>query len=280
MLRFSTPLLLNTLLAMVAARINVVLLGTAMPSEQVGIFDLVFQISLVGGLFLTSFNMVFAPMVADLSNRNQHAELQSLYQTATRWILTLALPVFAGIVLFAPQLLAIFGPDFAPGAPALIILAAAQLVNVAVGAVGYLLVMSGHPAVTAANSLVGLVLTVGLNLWLVPSWGLLGAATAQAVMLTTVNVLGLAAVWRLLKLQPFSRAYVKPFAAVLVSAAAGWLGVQALAGVEAEWWAEILAGGGVLVLVYLAVLVFLHLEPEDRAIVEAGRRRLFDRAES
>ena len=50
------------------------------------------------------------------------------------------------MIIFAPALMRIFGPDFEVGWPVLVIGTLGQLVNCAVGSVGYLLLMSGQPA--------------------------------------------------------------------------------------------------------------------------------------
>jgi hypothetical protein len=84
-------------------------------------------------------------------------------------------------------------------------------------------------------------------------------------------------VWWLLRLQPFSRAYGKPFAAVAVSALAAYRTVQLLQSAGASGLAQHIAGAAALGSSYLAAHLLLHLEPEDRLIIEAERRRLFVR---
>lgn len=278
LLRYSIPIFLANILGILSARANLLLLGVFMENQEVGVFELIFQISLVGSMFLTSFNMIFAPMVADLSSQGHWAELQQLYQTATRWILTMALPVFIGLALLAGPLLTVFGPDFRAGTDALRILAVAQLLNIAVGSVTYLLTMSGHPAAATVNSAVGLTLTVGLNLWLVPRWGLLGAAIAQGAMLATVNLLGLIEVRWLLKLQPYTSSYRKPLLSAVLAGLVAFGLMQFLERMHFEAvilrWIQLVTVSVALLTTYSFALCLQGLERTDQELLAGVYHRL------
>ena len=117
-------------------------------------------------------------------------EVRRIYAAATGWVVRLSLPAFVALLVFPDELLRLFGPDFAAGAAVTVILALGQLVNAATGPCGTLLNMSGRVALNMADNLAALVLNVLLNLWLIPAYGIVGAAVAWAVSLAAVNVPG------------------------------------------------------------------------------------------
>ena len=82
----------------------------------------------------------------------------------------------------------IFGPDFEAGWPILIIGCIAQLVNCGVGSVGYLLLMSGQQRRLIRIQMVMACVMIALSLFLIPSWGLVGAATAAALTNAMSNI--------------------------------------------------------------------------------------------
>src|SRR4029077_5875723 len=92
---------------------------------------------------------------------------------------------------------------------ALRILLIGQSVNVAVGSVGFILIMVGRTGwdltVYAGSFLLDLVLAFVLA----PRFGAEGAATAQAVTLAASNAVRLWLVWRFVKIQPFNRHYAR-----------------------------------------------------------------------
>jgi O-antigen/teichoic acid export membrane protein len=232
-------------------------------------------------LFLSSFNMVFAPMIADLANRKEFDLLQTTYQTATRWFLSLALPFFVGLALLAHPILSLFGPEFVAGSSTLAVLAAGQIIAVGVGSVGYLVAMSGHPQMIFWNRLAGLLLNIALTLLLLPRFGLLGAAIAQAIMIAFVNILALVEVRFLLKIQPYTKSYAKPLIAISGAGAATFVSlyVPGMFGLPeiASGLSQIGLGCLILVIAYLGLLSVQGLEQEDRRVLMGLAKGFSDR---
>jgi O-antigen/teichoic acid export membrane protein len=86
-------------------------------------------------------------------------------------------------------LITAFGPEYAGGYLALVVLATGQLLNAAAGSVGALLNMTGHARDTVAGLLAGAILNATLNLVLIPLYGIEGAAYATAITFVFWNVL-------------------------------------------------------------------------------------------
>jgi O-antigen/teichoic acid export membrane protein len=76
------------------------------------------------------------------------------------------------------------------------ILAIGQFVNVITGSVGYLLTMCGYERLQRNNFAVCAVLSVLLNVLLVPRMGAIGAAIATAATLAVQMLIAAAIVWR------------------------------------------------------------------------------------
>jgi O-antigen/teichoic acid export membrane protein len=256
---------------------EVIVLGLLAPTATLGIFGVAKRVSMVIGALLTSITVLFNPMVADLHHRGRTGELDRLFKTSTRWLFTLGWPVCLAEVLFAPEILRVFGRSFASGAPALVILAIGQLVNVGTGTVSNLLAMAGRAKLTLANSVVFLGLSIVLDLLLIPRQGLLGAAVANAGAVVVVNLLRLWQVHRVLGFGPYDRRILRPLAAGLVAGAVARLlplpGLHGLPGLGVRC---LLLG-----VLYLGLLAALGIEPEDRQVARdtlarlgrAGRRR-------
>ena len=146
-----------------------------MPRE-VGIYAVATALVTFVPIVLQSVNQIFSPTIADLYARGQIELLGRIYQTLTKWILGLTLPLAAGIIIFAPALMRIFGHDFELGWPILVIGTLGQLINCGVGSVGYLLMMSGNQGRVVRIQAVMACVMVGLSAILIPRWGITGAA--------------------------------------------------------------------------------------------------------
>jgi O-antigen/teichoic acid export membrane protein len=124
----------------------------------------------------------------------------------------------------------------------------AQLVNVGVGSVGFLLSMTNYHNVVLANSILIVAINAGLDLLLIPRFGAVGAAVASGTSIVVSNTVRLAFVGALLKMSPFAG---RQTVLVLVTGAAAMLaGMLTLAAAsDSALW----LGGGLAAAVAIAV---------------------------
>lgn len=131
-------------------------------------------LSIVAGAINTVAVPRFARNVADLHALGREA------QSATSWQLGLTLLVGIPIFCLAPMVLGFFGPEFADAAWALRVMVAAQLVNVALGPGGTLLVYTGHPRIATFGCLACIVVSAGSTALGASMFGLTGASIGYA----------------------------------------------------------------------------------------------------
>ncbi len=67
------------------------------------------------------------------------------------------------------------------------------------------------------NSITQVVTAVGLNILLIPRWGILGAAVAALISIALINFLRMIEVYFLYQMLPYSRSFIKPLIAGLVT---------------------------------------------------------------
>jgi len=91
--------------------------------------------------------------------------------------------------------MSIFGTQFTSGGNILTVLSIGQFVNVAMGSVGYLLVMSGNETLMRNSTIVAALINIVLHIILVPLAGVLGAAIASTLSLIMMNVFLAYFVW-------------------------------------------------------------------------------------
>ncbi len=198
LLRTSFPLFWVAGLDLVMRSVDVIALGTWWSTEEVGVYGVAARVSLLTSYVLVSVNAVAAPRFAALHARGEPDRLEGFARKATLLIALLTLPALLLLLAVPASVLGLFGSEFRAGAGALTVLIAGQLVNVATGPVGYLLMMSGHEKLMRNNVAAAAVLNVLLNVVLVPPFGIMGAAVATAVSLAVMNVVSAVLVHRAL----------------------------------------------------------------------------------
>jgi O-antigen/teichoic acid export membrane protein len=265
---FSAVVLGTGLLEFMMSQSDKILIGFYLGARDVGIYAVASALVTFVPILLQSVNQIFSPSIADLYARGQQQLLGRIFQTLTKWILGLTIPLAVVMVLFASPLMQIFGRDFAAGWMILIIGTVGQLVNCGVGSVGYLLMMSGNQRCLIKIEAIMAALMVLLNLLLIPRWGITGAAMAAAITNVAGNIWYLAEVRRRLGLFPYNRSYLR-LALPLGGTLAITLGLRAVFGGVQQEWAVI---GAALVLSYLAfigIALVFGLDADDQLIARS-----------
>jgi O-antigen/teichoic acid export membrane protein len=245
-----------------------VALGFYRGAHDVGIYAVAAVLIAYEPIILLSVNQIFAPVIADIHTRGEHALLGRLFQTLTKWMLGLTFPLAIVMITFARPIMRIFGHDFEVGWPILVIGTCGQLVNCGVGSVGCLLFMSGNQRRLIRVQMVMATVMVTLCFWLVPLWGLLGAAVAAAITNVGTNVWNLAEVRSALKLSPYNRSYLKILPSIGGALLVTLLMSKASVFMRASWIAIIVAAV-LAYAVFSAVALWMGLDADDRLIANA-----------
>lgn len=189
-LRSALPFTLLAGAGLINSQTDIIMLGMFRPPEDVGIYRVAVQGAGMVIFGLQAVNAVIAPQFARMYAQGDMARLQRLATVSARLSLVVALPITLVFVVAGGSIAAwIFGPEFLRAHTPLALLAIGQLMNAAMGSVGFLLTMSGHERVAARFMLMTGLLNIMMNLALIPPFGMAGAAVATAISLALWNVL-------------------------------------------------------------------------------------------
>lgn len=228
LITFSSQTMFTGFLSILMIKIDRIMIGYFSTSSDVGIYSAAANLAINVTFFLTPFAMIFSPISAELYHLNKLEELNGAFKNVTRWLLIFTLPLFFILAGFSNELLIMFGKDFTIGGTVLILISLAELINVSTGPVGILLKMSGHQLVDLKISILVLVINIFLNYFLIPVYGLIGAAIATAVAISITHLVRLSMVWKYLRIFPYDISTLKPFISFLLMGASYSLAVYLL----------------------------------------------------
>jgi len=272
---FSAAVFGVSFLEFVLGQADKILLGVFLDVRQVGIYSMAGALVAFVPVALQSVNQIFSPTIADLHARGEHALLGRLFQTLTKWILGLTLPLAFVMIIFSKPLMRLFGAAFEAGWLVLSLGTLGQLVNAGVGSVGYLLLMSGNQARLIRVQVVMAVFIVAATFGLVRPFGIAGVALAAALTNAVSNYLYLRQVRAALQLSPYNRTYLRLLGPFLTSLAltAGLRLMMRSFDLHPEW----LWTGIALVVSYASfcgLALLAGLDDDDKMIVAAIRNRV------
>ena len=240
---------------------DTLILGALKSSAEVGVYTVATRIVVLATFVMPAVTQAFAPRITDLYQRGLHSELRHAYYVVTGWNLALSLPTFALLLAFPAELLGLFGHEFSVAVTVTIVLVAGKIVDTATGPGAMMLTMSGRPGWALADNAATLGLNIWLNLVLIPSYGIIGAAVAWSVSLIVSNAVRVVQVWVVLRMAPFAATQLRTVLAAVLAGCLGLLAADPFSGP-----ARLAVGTAVIGGAYLLAIAVLHRRTEDRLV--------------
>ena len=246
----------------------ILILGAFAAGGPAGVFNAAARTATFLTIVRFAFSGIFSPIISGLHARQDTEEMGRLYKDVSRWIFTGAFVLFLVIVVFASQIMSIFGQGFGEGATALIIVAVAQLYSSSVGPAPRMLAMTENQNLTMIATAVAAVTGVVVSLILIPQFGLLGAAIGMATAIITENTGTMSAVkWRL-GYWPFNLAWLKPLFAGIIAAGITYA-ITLFVTLPGGPAPNVMVFGGFLGVLFLALLFLFGLSATDKEFLGA-----------
>ena len=228
---YSLPRALAAVFSVTITWLDVLLVGRLGSTAEAGVYGVASRLYIVGAYALQAVGTAAAPQFSELIAAGRRDDLERVYQLGTWWTMAISWPFYALMLVFPTTMMeAFFGSGYAGGGRALAVLGFAGLLDVGTGNSQAVLLMSGHSRLYAANTAAALAANVGLNLALVPRFGITGAAVAWAVSIAITNLAALLQVRYAMGVRPFGRGYPLVGGAALACFAGIPLLVRAVAG--------------------------------------------------
>ncbi|MGN9777218.1 lipopolysaccharide biosynthesis protein [Micromonospora sp. H33] len=269
--RFALPRAASVAIDTGAVWIVVLLTSVLAGQADAGVFGAVGRYILAGQLAMHGLRVAVSHQLSRLLSRGERATAAAVHRQLTAWGLVLSWPIYLLLAVFGLAFLQLFGPDFTGGATAMTVLALAMLVNTGVGNAQSLLLMGGRSGLHLAATVAGLFVTVSLGLWLIPMYGVTGAALGWAAGIATENLSAFACA-RIVTGQPLVDK------SVLRAAAATVAGVGAAAAIGVLVGGRGIPGLAVAVGVLAAGCVALLTVPRVRRGIRATMDQIRGRA--
>ncbi len=188
--RFSYALQLgvNAIIFVLLSKIDVIMLGKLIGDKAVAVYDtvvlLAFTVTLPFIALVKASEVFMQALVRDKQEQRKYKENLKL-------AIHLSLAVVLFILISPKELLHIFGMEYIVGYRALMIMAVGYVILCLMGTPIEVLNMNGHGKLSAGILVAAVIVNIVLNRWLIPHYGLEGAAAATMVSLMLSKLLGL-----------------------------------------------------------------------------------------
>jgi O-antigen/teichoic acid export membrane protein len=190
-LRVSLPMLLTSSLVLVMSWTDIIMLGIFTDEKEVGVYNVVIKLAMLAAITMMAINTIAAPKFSEFYSRGDIQGLKRVARNSTRMVFFTSLPAILILIMFPTFILEFFGQEFIVGRDALLILMISQFINISSGPVGSLLNMTGKQVALNIVMLTASIFNIVLNYFLIPIYGMEGAAIATLISLFFNKVISL-----------------------------------------------------------------------------------------
>jgi O-antigen/teichoic acid export membrane protein len=204
--RFTAPRALANAGRILIQRLDIVLVAIIRGPVDAAIYTAATRFLVLGQMGNVAISMAAQPQLSERFGRGDRAGAGAIYKATTGWLVLLTWPLYLLVINYGSAILSIFGHSYRTGSGVMVILGGSALLASACGQVDVVLTSTGRTVLTLGNALVALAVNVGLDLALIPRYGITGAAIGWAAAIVASNLIPLLQLGRIVRIHPFGSA--------------------------------------------------------------------------
>ncbi|CAN5171844.1 hypothetical protein BH23BAC1_BH23BAC1_38770 [soil metagenome] len=196
---------------LVLSKVDSIMISSILGLAEAGIYSIVFYVAVVIEMPKRAIVQITSPLISRAFETIDLREIKALYRKASINQLIIGTLLFIGIWASIHNLFYIMpnGEIYEAGRTVILIIGLSKLVDMTAGVNGEIIVMSKYYRFNILFITILMILTIFANYFLIPIYGIHGAAFASFLSLLIFNLIKLIFVWIKFKMQPFSWNTVK-----------------------------------------------------------------------
>ncbi len=203
-LKYSALILIAGSVAMVLLDLDKVMIERFLPIEMVAVYGIAVYISSVIAVPSRAMHQITYPMTATLLNKRDKKGLKELYEKSSLNLLIVSGLIFLLIVTNVHELYELVPDEYQISFSIVILISCVKLYDSLLGNNNSIMFNSDYYRLVLAVGVFLAVMAFLLNIWLIPIFGLFGAALATFLAFALYNTAKLLLVFQKFKIQPIT----------------------------------------------------------------------------
>lgn len=199
------PMMISGMLFLIMGWTDQFIIAMNQSEIEVGYYHMALKISNLTALALFAVNAISAPKMAESFGKKDKKGLQKIVTDSANLVFAMVIPVSIFLALFGNYLLNLFGEGFTEAYWVLLILVGGQMVNSLSGSVMYILQMTKNQVIGQYILMGAAAANLVLNILLVPTYGIEGAAVATAISTAVWNLTSILVIKKRLQILAIAR---------------------------------------------------------------------------
>jgi O-antigen/teichoic acid export membrane protein len=267
LLFFSIPILSTNLMGVAIGWTDTLLLGYFRSAEDVAFYNVALTLAKMLILPLMALSYIYIPIASQLYAKDLVYEMKRTYQVLTKWIFSVAFPVFIIFSMFPETVISsLFGERYVGAVLVLRLLSIGFIFHIFMGLNNLTLLVLGRSKILMWVSVIVAGLNILLNYSLIPLYGIVGAALATTVSYLALNIMLSIKLYQYSRIHPLTPQYFKPvFTSLIIAVIINYFGKN----ISTEFWMLPLFLGTFIVIYIISLLVTKSVDDEDLMILSA-----------
>jgi len=200
---------------------------------------------------------ITSPLIAEAWKNNAVDQIRDLYKRTALNNFIVGVLIYIGILANLDNIVEVLGEKYLPGKQVAIFLGLAQLVHIANGYNGLIIIHSRRYRFDLVTKLLAIIVGAGSNYLFIQWYGLLGAALATAMTLVLVNLITQAFIIYHYRMHPFSWRTLLVLLIGAAGLAAGWFFPE-----QDTVWLDLVLRSLLITAVYGSATLLLRVSPD------------------
>jgi O-antigen/teichoic acid export membrane protein len=199
----SYPIAISGMAMFLLMSFDIMFLKKYWNDEIVAFYSVGVKIMTIVSVIILTINITVSAKIAEYFSSYKMEELTKIVRSSSRLIFLITCPVISIISIFSEQVLSFFGHQYIAGQQAFLILIISQGICSAFGSAPVYLNMTGRQHIFQIILILAVIINFTLNRFLIPVYGMTGAAIAYAVSSIFWNFVSAAVIYKKDKIKIF-----------------------------------------------------------------------------
>lgn len=160
------------------------------PLSDIGIYSIAIGLANLIIIFPSSINSIFFPLISELFGMGKKEEMEKIIQTSIKWTVSFMLPIILVLIAFSDGLLRMFyGSAYGAGWVVLVLFSIGIFIKSTFSICSSTIAAMRRLDIEIIIAIASCATNAVLNLFLIPAWGMNGAAFASLLSFLVYSIL-------------------------------------------------------------------------------------------
>lgn len=257
LIKYGAVLTITTITSIGLKFLDMIMIGHYKSDSDVGVYSIAAFIATIIETPLNSLERIANPKIAHGLAENNHKEVKDIYYQSSKYLTIVGGLLTILVILNIGDLLLMLPNDYSSGIKVTMIISISAFVNMATG-INYPILFNSHKYYYGAIFIaIMLVTSFTLNTFLIPVYGIMGAAIATTVAAVVFNGLKYLFILKEFKMQPFQLPFFKTLLVIGICLTIGFFIPK-----TENHLVNILVNGSVVTTSFLVLTYLFNIVPE------------------